>query len=296
MRRGIYFALTTAVISGFSIFANKIFITQTDPLAFTAIRNLMVAVFLSVFLVATKKQGRLTRITQKDWLKLTFIGAVGGGVAFALFFTGLTKIGAVQGNLIHKTLFLWVALLAYPLLGERLHKLQILGYLFIIYATFVIGGGFSFVINRGVLMVFAATILWALENVVAKIALRRVPPEVVGWARIILGLPVLLGIVIFTGKGNALISGPTWSVWPLLTSSLFLTGYVITWYRALSSAPATVVTSILVISPIITNLLNAIFINHNLPQQQALTFVLLAAGVALVIARITSLRIRKLSL
>ena len=120
MRKGIYLVLLTTVISGFSIFANKIFVSQTNPLVFTTVRNIVVGAILTGVLVKLNLLRELKSLKIKDWLKLSFIGIFGGGVAFALFFSGLSQIGAVPGNLIHKTLYLWVALLAVPFLHEKL--------------------------------------------------------------------------------------------------------------------------------------------------------------------------------
>jgi drug/metabolite transporter (DMT)-like permease len=286
MKKGIYLALLTAVISGFSIFANKIFVSQADPLAFTTVRNLLVALMLTFAVVSSGKIRLLKSIDVKDWMKLLFIGIFGGGAAFALFFSGLSQIGAVQGSLIHKTLFLWVAFLALPFLKEKLHPLQIFGYLFIIAATFAIGGPFSLTLNSGAMMVLAATILWAAENIVSKIVLTKTDPQIVGMLRIILGLPVLILITFTMGKGSLLFDTKTLSVMPLLSSSLFLTGYILTWYQALKVLPASFATSILVISPIITNFLTAIYITHNLPEVQIQNAFLLALGATLTLTKV----------
>jgi len=286
MKKGIYLALLTAVISGFSIFANKIFVTQVDPLAFTTVRNLLVGLMLSSAVIGSGKLSSLKLLKTRDWLKLMFIGIFGGGIAFALFFSGLAQIGAVQGNLIHKTLFLWATIFAYPILKERLHPLQILGYLFIIAATFIIGGPFSLNFNQGALMVLVATIFWAAENVVAKIVLRKVNPQVVGMMRILIGLPVLLVITLISAKGQLLFDPKTLNIMPLITSSLFLTGYILAWYQALKFLPAILATSILVIAPVITNLLTAIFITHTLPQVQSNSAILLAVGIGLILVKV----------
>lgn len=286
LRKGIYLSFLTAIISGFSIFANKIFVSQADPLAFTTIRNVMVGIFLTVVLISSGKNKSLRLLNIKDIIKLAVIGIFGGGLAFALFFTGLAKIGSLQGNLIHKTLFIWVAILAIPLLKERLNRLQMAGYLVIFATMFIVGGPVTFNFNNGSLLVLAATILWAIENVVAKATLRNVSSEIVGWARIIIGIPVLFLLTIVLGKGQLLFIPKTLSIMPLFTSSLFLTFYILTWYKALSYAPATLVTSILVIAPALTNLLTSVFITHDFPQLQTNTAIFLIIGVGLIVVKI----------
>ena len=44
---------------------------------------------------------------------------IGGSVPFVLFFEGLARAEATQAAFIQKTLVIWVALLAVPLLRER---------------------------------------------------------------------------------------------------------------------------------------------------------------------------------
>ncbi len=295
MNKGIKLALLAALISGFSVFANKIFISAADPLVFTFTKNTLAGVILFGLLIFSGKHRSLRYIKKGDWIKLGTIGLMGGGVAFALFFTGLSKIGAVQGNLIHKTLFIWTAVLAIPFLKEKLNWKQILGYLLLIGAIFIISGPVKFTFNNGALLVLLATIIWAGENVFAKSVLKTINADIVGVARIILGLPILLLLTLIMGKGKLLISAQTLSFWPLATGSLFLTFYILTWYKALKYLPATQATAILVIAPMITNLLTDIIINKHLVQNQTNVSLLLTIGVLFVvldkkhIASITSL-------
>ena len=53
------------------------------------------------------------------WLALLAVAVIGGSVPFVLFFEGLARAEATQAAFIQKTLVVWVALLAVPLLKER---------------------------------------------------------------------------------------------------------------------------------------------------------------------------------
>ena len=65
--------------------------------------------------------GRATRpATRRQWLGVVAVACIGGSVPFVLFFEGLARADATQAAFIHKTLVVWVALLAVPLLRERL--------------------------------------------------------------------------------------------------------------------------------------------------------------------------------
>jgi drug/metabolite transporter (DMT)-like permease len=285
MKKGIYLSLLTAVISGFSVFANSMFVSKTDPLIFALIRNTLVALMITMILWYTNKLVHLKELTKKQWLQLIGIGAIGGGIPFALFFSGLAMIGATNGNILHKTLFLWVALLAFPILKERLGKLQILGYSLIFLATFFIGGSFKFVPQMGSYLVLGATIMWAIENILAKITLKTVHPIVVSWGRMTFGLPFLFVAAIVMGKSGLLLSPHSYAMMPLIVSSIFLVGYVTSWYTALKHAPATLVSSVVVIAPIITAVVSSAIVFKPIAMPQVISFTVLAFGVWLIIRR-----------
>ena len=117
--RGLMWAVVTALISGVAVFANGLVVKGIDPLVHTTVKNAMVGLMIVGVLIATAEWKRLRGLDRKQWLKLMAIAVVGGSVSFALFFTGLKMIGGAQGAMIHKTLIVWVALLAVPLLGEK---------------------------------------------------------------------------------------------------------------------------------------------------------------------------------
>ena len=91
-----------------------------DVLTFTIVRNICVAVILTVVLLFLGHVKSLQNLSKKEWGMLVVIGAIGGGIPFAMFFSGLSMIGAINGNILQKTLFIWVALLAVPILKERI--------------------------------------------------------------------------------------------------------------------------------------------------------------------------------
>jgi len=279
MKKGIYLSLITAIVSGFSIFASKIFVTKLDPLVFTTLKNLFVAVILSFMILNKSHIQSLLKLNRKDVLRLILIGLIGGGIPFALFFTGLSMTSAATGAIIHKTLFIWVAILAYFFLKERFGILQILGYILIIASAIFIAKINKFSLGAGELMILGATILWAVENVIAKRTLANVPSELVAWARMTIGSVVLFSVVLFQGKSIAITGLSQEQIISVLIGGILLTTYVLTWYKALSYAPASLVAVILTLSTLITSSLSAMFITHNFPGVEILSNVMLAVGV-----------------
>ena len=278
------FAVAAAIISGANNFLTKIAVTAVkNPVFFTTLKNAIVAVFLIGFIILLKKWPEIKSLTKKQTLKLLAIGVIGGSIPFALYFIGLSRTSALNASLIHKTLFLWVALLAFPILKERMAWPQWLGIGAIFAANLVVGGFSGFKYNSGELMILGATILWAIENIIAKKALRDLSSWTVVAARMTLG-SLILGAVVFWQGNIGILSGlnpEQWS-WTILTSALLL-GYVLTWYTALKFAPATYVATLLVPATLITNILSAIFITKAFTGLQFLSGLLFVSGSALVI-------------
>ena len=115
---GIGLAVGTAVISGVAVFVNGYAVRQFgDPATFTVLKNAVAAVVLLGVAVAVGGVPR--RLGGRRWAGVAALGLVGGSVPFLLFFTGLAEASAPAAAVIHKTLFIWVALLAAVVLRER---------------------------------------------------------------------------------------------------------------------------------------------------------------------------------
>ncbi|KPJ85000.1 hypothetical protein AMJ57_04670 [Parcubacteria bacterium SG8_24] len=278
-------ALTTAIISGANNFLTKTAVTAiADPVVFTTLKNGIVALFLLGLLIALKKGPEIISLNRRQLLKLGAIGVIGGSLPFIMFFAGLQQTSAINAAFIHKSLFIWVALLAIPLLKERMNGLQWVGIGTIAVANLAIGGFRGFNFDSGELLILGATLFWAVENIIAKIALRDISSMTVAAARMTLG-SLLLGIVMIWQGGltTAASLGPEQWLWTLLTAVL-LSGYVLTWYAALQKAPATYVATLLVSATLVTNILTAAFVTHSLQPLSLIAMLLLTAGVGLIVA------------
>lgn len=265
LKKGIYLAFLTALISGVSNFVNKIAVDVIKPpLVFTAEKNAFVGLLIIGLLIATWKWQKIKKLNRKQIIYLLLIGVIGGSVPFYLFFTGLSQIPAINGAIINKTLIIWVAILAIPFLKERVSPLLMIAVAFRFYANLLIGGLTKFQFSQGELFVLLATMLWAIEYVLAKKILPDVDPDIVTAARMGFGSLILLGaaaVVAPTALVKGLMLSPNQWFW-MIIPVLLLLGYVTTWYRALKFAPVTVVASVLVSATLITNVLSAIFVTH----------------------------------
>jgi drug/metabolite transporter (DMT)-like permease len=258
-RWGIALAVLAACISGLSIWLNAFAVKQVpDAAVYTTLKNGIAAAVLLVVASRLVRRSDVRRIDRSGWAGLAVIGVIGGGIAFLLFFTGLAMASAPTAAFIQKTMFVWVALLAVPFLGERLGFVQIgaLGVLFIGQALVVPPQGIVW--GPGETLILIATLLWTAEVVIVRRVLCRISTPIVAVGRLSIGLIVLVGYVVSTDRvGGILALGPAAWGWILLTG-VILAGYVGAWFGALHRAPATVVTSVLVGGAVITGGLQAL--------------------------------------
>ncbi len=278
-------ALTTATISGTSNFLNKIAVTVIkDPIFFTVFKNSLVALLLVGILIIIKKRHEIASLKKGQIFKLLAVGFFGGSIPFALYFTGLQQTSALSASLIHKTLFIWVLIFAIPILKERIFGWQWLGIAAIFSANLFLGGFAGFKYNIGELMILGATILWGVENIIAKIILKDVASSIVAAARFSFGTLLLLPIFFFHNADFAIIGKLTFEQWGW-TTIVVLTqvGFILTWYSALKRAPATYVATLLVPATLVTNILSAVFVTHAFSGRQALSLALFLIGVILVV-------------
>jgi drug/metabolite transporter (DMT)-like permease len=294
---GIALAFATALVSGVAVFVNGYAVKAFgDAGVYTTAKNLVAAALLAVLAAVAAARGSTARPTRPrtrgQWAGLAAVAVVGGSVPFLLFFEGLARASSVQAAFIHKTLVIWVALLAVPLLSERIGPAHVAAIGLLVWGQAVLGGGVGGVrAGAGEAMILAATVLWAVEVIVAKRLLAGLPSLTVGLARMGLGVPVLLGWLAVTGQAGALVAlgGRQWA-WALATGAI-LGVYVATWYAALARAPAVDVTAVLVVGAVVTALLDAAVKGKALaPHGPGLT--LLTAG-ALLIAAARPLRARR---
>lgn len=279
---GIQFALITALISGFSNFLNKYALMAVKPpIVFTSAKNLLVGFLIIAILILARKLPKLKKLTKRELVYLILIGVIGGSIPFYLFFTGLSQIPAINASLIHKTLVVWVAILAIPVLKEKLNRIQMTGVLLLFGSNVFIGGFKGFQFTNGEIMVLSATIFWAIENILAKKILPSVDPDILVGARMGFGsLILVVASLIVAPKAMLSLTSPTpdQAFWLILTAVLLL-GYVMSWYRALKFASAITVTSVLVVATVVTNILSAIFVTHALTMTVLIQSGIMVTGV-----------------
>lgn len=264
---GIALAFVAASISGVAIFVNAEYVGAAgDATVYTTAKNGVAALVLLLVLVARRRSGRRTARARHP-ARIAGLAVIGGSVPFVLFFEGLARAhDAARAGFIHKTLVLWVALLAVPLLRERFSALHGIAIAALIAGQVALVDDLvSLRPGEGELMVLAATLLWAVEFVVAKRLLSSVGSLELGAARLGLGLVLLLAYVFASGRADALASltGRQWA-WAAATG-VILAAFVSSWFAALSRAQAIDVTAVLVFGQVVTAALSSTVTGTALP-------------------------------
>ena len=304
---GVAIAGITAVISGVSVFVNSYGVHAIPSSSvYTTAKNLVAFVVLAAAAAVARSGRRRTwegvgarwidaphATSAADpgrrmlhWLGLAYVGVLGGGIAFVLFFAGLSRTTATPAALDRDTLVIWVAVLGIPFLHERLTVWNVGA------IALLVGGEVALSLasghygaTSGDLLVMAATLLWAVEAIIARRLLAGVAPATLSLVRMGVGGATLLVYLAATGAMGALLSLGSGAIGWVLLTGLLLAAYVGTWMSALSRARAVDVTSVLVSSALVTALLQAAAGIQPLGPE-VLGLVLIAAGSALVVWRV----------
>ncbi len=290
---GIALAVATAVISGFAIFFNSYGVAAwrdagASTATYTTAKNIVAAALLGGLLFVlsrrSSEEGFTRPTSRRQWLGLGAVGLIGGSIPFLLFFEGLARATSTQAAFIHKSLLIWVVILAVPLLREHLSWPHVAAIGLLIGGQFVLAGGVTDLgLGVGEAMILAATLLWSVEVVAAKKLLGGLSPLTVGTARMGLGIVVLVGYCIATGAfaGLGRLGWDQW-FWALFAGSI-LSAYVATWYGGLARARAVDVTAVLVFGAVITAALRS-GVRGTALAPRGLGLVLITAGTVLVVA------------
>jgi drug/metabolite transporter (DMT)-like permease len=285
-RLGMLLALATAMISGVSVYLNADAVRAfSDATTYTTAKNVVAAtVLLTVFAWTQRTRGWHVERPKsaRQWAALSAVGAVGGSVPFVLFFEGLARADSGQAAFLHKTLLIWVGLLAIVVLRERVSWVHGVAVTLLVVGQIGLAGGLAPSLGLPEALILAATLLWSVEVVLAKRLLGGLSSHTVALARMGVGSIVLIAWAGIRGNLGLVASlTATQLGWVALTGAL-LAGYVATWFAALKRAQAIDVTAVLVLGAPITAVLNNI--NKGIPLDPTVQWLVLTlAGGALVL-------------
>lgn len=292
--RGLQFAFAAALISGIAVYINGQAVSRfPSPTVYTTGKNLIAGVLLVALALGSSATRRGTdaanvrpvhTLGTRQIVVLAGVAALGGGVAFVLFFEGLAAASSTDAAFLHKTLVVWAAVIAVVVLKERVGVVQVAAIALLIAGHLVLADGIgSFRLGSGELMILAATLLWSGEVVAVRWLLGAIDPSTLAGVRVGGGAVLLVGWLALSGDVGRLIELDATQVgWLLLTGSV-LTCFVSCWYRALAAATVVDVTAVLVLGAVITGWLDVV-VGHSAAAGRPPGWVLIGVGIAVLMA------------
>lgn len=267
--------ILTTLAWGYNWVQNKIAAGYSGPFEFTAVRSVLAAVILFAALVLARKPLRPRVPWYAFWIGVTQVGGFGLFTQSALVHGGVGK-----SAILTYTFPFWVALIAWPALGERFKGLQLVavpialtGVILILYPFDAVHGTLS------ALFAISAGLSWAIATILTKLA-RRDPAydtlNVTAW-HMIFGACVL-------SVGAAIAPHPpiVWSV-PFIRALLYnafianALGWFL-WMYALGRLPAGVASFAVLLVPVVGGTAAALQLHERPPVIQLLGIVVLLSA------------------
>lgn len=268
-RTGLLLAAATAVVSGVAIPFNALGVRAVgDATLYTTAKNLVAGILLAVIAIAVAATRRTIRPSspaqtiasgrpRRGVVAGMVLAVLGGSVPFVMFFEGLARATSADANFLHKTLVVWVAILAVVFLGERVRAMHVLAIALLVTGQAALVGHLPTVaVGSGELLVLGATALWSVEVVVAKRYLAWMAPSTAGAWRIAGGSVLLVAWTALQRPDLGVLSGDAW-MW-IGVSGALLTAYVATWFAALARAPAVDVTAVLTLGALVSSVISVV--------------------------------------
>lgn len=283
---GTTLAILTAVVSGFAIPVNKIFVSGLDPVVFTAIRAVLIgAIFF--FLAGYRNNFEFRNLNKVPWSWLLLIGIIGGGLGFLFYFSGLALTTSGRAAFLHKTLPIYVTVFAYIFLKERITRKQNISLLIMLMGTVLL---LSASIDPSVfwqdpalgdILVVLGTIFWGIENTISRKALIREESSlVVSFSRMFFGGAFLFGVALLMGKLDILMNLTQQQMASILISSGFLFAYILCWYSAIRFINVSKAVLFLLLAPVISTWVGVVWFGEPVPPLQVAGSALILAGAA----------------
>lgn len=280
--KGILLILGTAFISGTVVFISKFGVSIINPYIFAGLKNIIVALLIVSWLLMLKDWKILKTLKKIQWIFLVGVGLIGGSIPFLLYFKGLSMTTPIQAAFIHKTMFIYVAILAIIFLKEKISRGFLIGGLLLLIGNILLLRVIPHQFGLGDLLIFLATLFWASENILSKYLLKELPSRIVIWGRMFFGSIFIFIFWVSTGQAHLALSLNLEQLGWVIITSVFLFGYVVTWYAGLKYVKVSMAATILLLASPITILLSLVVLNEGILLNQSIGIILIALSVFLI--------------
>ena len=259
----------------------KHLLTEWPPLSSRGLCGIAGAVALA--LVALARRQKLS-VPRRLWLRLLLVSTlqIGGWTAFMGL--ALLWLSASEAAVLGISIPVWVAFLAWPVLGERLSLLRALSLLVALAGIVVLIGGNGLEANveklPGILCALAGAVCVALGTVLTKHFPMAMPPLSLAAWQVGLGcLPIAIVGLAIEHPQLAALSSVGWASMVYMTLIQFCLCYVC-WFAALERLPAATASIGTLLVPVVGVLAAAAMLREPLGVREIMALAVTLGGVA----------------
>jgi probable blue pigment (indigoidine) exporter len=278
---GLVFLAIASVGWGLNFPIMKHLLTEWPPLSSRGLCGLIGAAALALIAVARRQN---LRVPPKMWLRLVLVSSlsIGGWVAFMGL--ALLWLTASEAAVLGISIPVWVAFLAWPILGERLSLPRAVSLMVALTGiTVLIGGnGIEASVGKlpGILCALAGAVCTGLGTVLTKHFPLAMPPlSLAAWQIGIGCVPITIAGLAFEHPQLAALSTIGWASMVYMTLIQFCLCYVC-WFAALERLPAATASIGTLLVPVVGVLAAAAMLHEPLGWRELTALVVTLGGVA----------------
>jgi drug/metabolite transporter (DMT)-like permease len=286
-RRAMLEALFAVVVWGASFVATKVALRYASPDVVVWLRFAMGVIILGIAVLAGRK---FALPEKRDWAYFALLGFLGITFHQWLQSTGLVTSQATTTSWIVASIPVFMALLGWLALKEKLLGLQVTGILLSAFGVLLVfthgdlvllaSGKFGTV---GDFLVLVSAPNWAVFSVLSRRGLEKYPATLMMFYVMAFGW-LFSSVLFFAQGGLSQIGHIPWDGWAgIAFLGIFCSGLAyIFWYDALQALPVAQTGAFLYIEPVVTVIVAALILRERLYLATLLGGVLILAGVWLV--------------
>jgi drug/metabolite transporter (DMT)-like permease len=279
---GYLLLVATSVGWGLNWPVTKRLLSELPPLSLRGLSGIIGAALLAALALAFRQS---LKVPRAQWPRLVLLSLLNVSAWMALMGLALTFLPASEAAVMAYTMPVWAAVLAWPVLGERISLLRVLGMALAIAGLVALmgGGGVSATQAKlpGILLALAGAFLFAVGTVLAKRWPLALPPLTSAVWQILIGcIPVSLAGLLLEQPHFAALSPLGWSLFAYSIVVQFCVAYAC-WFAALQRLPASVAAIGTLLVPVIGVVASATALGEPLGLAQIAALGFTIAGVVL---------------
>lgn len=278
---GLAFLVVASTGWGLNFPIMKFLLTEWPPLSSRGLCGVVGAIALALVAVA---RGQPLRVPDGMWLRLALVSTLSIGGWVASMGLALIWLRASEAAVLGISIPVWVALVAWPVLGERvsLPRALALGVALVGIAALIGGGGLDASLGKlpGLLFALAGALCVGLGTVLTKSFKLAMPPlSLAAWQLAIGCVPIAIAGVLIEQPQLTALSQFGWASMLYMTLIQFCLCYVC-WFAALERLPAATASIGTLLVPVVGVLAAAAMLREPLSTSDIAALVVTFAAVA----------------